>query len=846
MTICPLSCIGRIFYSRGLFFDNYCAYGGFGGESTQGFGFCPQGIMFKAQGGCVMSRFKLPMMDSDDDGQPKTGGIVAPTNEVNSEQPDDKENSVHSVLLALSAALESGMEHSLRMAENALQSFPTNPDLLSLASLAALLEGKPDVCMRYQRRLERQFIPNQRDELMRAVAAAQKKQWAIAVQLARRGGLFSLPPAVYYPGLSRITQWVSDWMRILRTAAVQEGKAKATPPPPKKKKPAVGKTVRKVPAVAAQPSAPQPPSWVPEVSGLSRPDADIPIQFVWPEAGDITLPSSIGGREEVAWFHLRGELTHLSLLQGFDELLCLTYLQHVDTYWYQVETVRKVLRQFRGRVLLADEVGLGKTIEAGMVLKEYLLRGMVDRVLILTPASLVGQWQEEMESKFGLSFDTSYDALLREDPQAFWQRKRIIASIAAARRDPHFSILAEQNYDLIIVDEAHHLKNRNTLNWKLVDALKKRFLILLSATPVQNSLVELYNLLTLLKPGIFKTEKEFRNAYMTPRQPRIPANRQQLRDLMREVMIRNTRSLVDVRLPPRHAVTIRLKAEAEERACYDTLTHLIGAVHTQEENQQRLALHHLLTAAGSSPAAGASVVERFAAKRQGDEPWRQLHSRYVNLSGGIKEKALLDLLQRNPAEKKMVFIHHRESMERLDQVLREMGTGFVRFDGSMSGPAKDAAIACFRDQVAVLLCSESGGEGRNIQFCNTMINFDLPWNPMVIEQRIGRIHRIGQTREVFIFNLVVQDTVEDHVLKILDEKINMFELVVGEVDAILGEMDDQRDFSEMVFSAWVETTEQQRTSAFVELGERMVAAKVRYEDVKALDSHLFGTEFETG
>ena len=135
----------------------------------------------------------------------------------------------------------------------------------------------------------------------------------------------------------------------------------------------------------------------------------------------------------------------------------------------------------------------------------------------------------------------------------------------------------------------------------------------------------------------------------------------------------------------------------------------------------------------------------------------------------------------------------------------------------MSGPQKDAAVEAFRDQVPLLLCSESGGEGRNLQFCNTLINFDIPWNPMAIEQRIGRIDRIGQTREVFVFNLATAGTIEDAVLRILDEKINMFELVVGEVGAILGEFEEQQDFSTLVLDAWLQDTERRAPTAFAQL-----------------------------
>lgn len=564
-----------------------------------------------------------------------------------------------------------------------------------------------------------------------------------------------------------------------------------------------------------------------------------------PEQLDDVVKQSSDGHDLTA-FRLRYELTHLGLLQGFDELLCLSLLRDVETYWYQTEAVRKVLKQFRGRVLLADEVGLGKTIEAGMVLKEYLLRGMIKRVLILTPATLVGQWQEEMAAKFDVTFATSYDALLRSDPQSFWSQPRVIASIATARRAEHFSILAEQNYDMVIVDEAHHLKNRTTANWKLVDALQKRFLLLLSATPVQNSLIELYNLLTLLKPGIFKTEKEFRASYMTHGKPRVPANREQMRDLMRDVMIRNTRSLVDVRLPPRHAVTVRLDPPEEEAACYGELTRLVQEAHRSGSTHLRLSLRHLLSAAGSTAATAAAAIRRFTGANKVSKQWLDLAARYESLSATGKETALLELLRRNPEEKKIIFVHHRETLSRLAQLMDGEGLPYVRFEGQMSGPEKDRAIEQFQTEVPLLLSTESGGEGRNLQFCNTLINFDLPWNPMAIEQRIGRIHRIGQTRDVFIFNFVVRHTLEDHVLQILDEKINMFELVVGEIDAILGEMNDEGEFAELIFTAWVETTEAERPNAFDALGEQLIAAKSQYESVKALDEELFGEEFVAG
>jgi SNF2 family DNA or RNA helicase len=183
-------------------------------------------------------------------------------------------------------------------------------------------------------------------------------------------------------------------------------------------------------------------------------------------------------------------------------------------------------------------------------------------------------------------------------------------------------------------------------------------------------------------------------------------------------------------------------------------------------------------------------------------------------------------------------------MAYLAKRLTQQKVPFELFSGDMSGPQKDAAVDAFRDQVPVLLCTESGGEGRNLQFCNTLINFDIPWNPMAIEQRIGRIDRIGQTREVFIFNLVTAGTIEDEVLRILDEKINMFELVVGEIGAILGEMDEQQQFSTLVLDAWLQETEQGRADAFTQLETHLLAARQDYDGVKQLDEALFGNELD--
>jgi superfamily II DNA or RNA helicase len=732
-------------------------------------------------------------------------------------------------------ALAQRSPRSLVIAEQALRSCPADPDVLLLGALTATASGRPERSLELLKRYANRYVPNKESCLLSALALCDQHQYGAALAMLRAERLDTDRAAFqHFVGDVVMADWLRDRLRTIRlmgALALRKAPPKIAPKPPAKQIAAKLQPARPAPIVPA----------LPAIADLPKLEARFDMAF------EIANPDAIaidGAEASSDAFRLRGELVRLSLFEGFDELLCLPALQGVEAHWYQIETVRKVLKQYRGRVLLADEVGLGKTVEAGMVLKEYLLRGMAERILILTPASLVGQWRDEMAAKFGIECATSHDPLLRTDPAAFWAQPRVIASIASARRKEQAEMLAGLDYDAVVVDEAHHLRDQSSASYQLVNRLQKRFLLLLSATPVQNSLLELYNLLTLLQPGIFKTQKEFRSVYMVPGKPREPANRERLRDLMRGVMVRNTRALAALRMPRRHASTLRAAPDATEAACYDELTALVREAATDGEGAHRLSLQHLLAAAGSTPGAAAAAIARFADRHPKDKRWSTLQARTRAIAAGAKEAALLRLLAQNPAEKKLVFVHHRDSLTRLADRLRQQKTPFALFSGDMSGPEKDAAVDAFRDQVGILLCSESGGEGRNLQFCNTLINFDIPWNPMAIEQRIGRIDRIGQTREVFIFNLVTAGTIEDSVLHILDEKINMFELVVGEVGAILGEIDDQQDFSTLVLDAWLQGTEQGRADAFAKLETQLLAARRDYEGVKQLDEALFGNELD--
>jgi len=726
----------------------------------------------------------------------------------------------------------------LLQAEEAVRAQPGDGHILLLAATAALLDQDPARAQVFLKRFSKRYVAVGSSHLMRALALAQAGKLELARSLLEANGLTGLFDALCnFPGGFARRAWLRrQYDRIFERDRASRGKRAAADAPRK------AKALDKVgPIAAREKPTPAAAAQAPAAPPLPLIDIDVPFNAevdLAPVIAALRSPPDQNGD----WWGLRERFAHLGLAQGFDELLCLPHLRDIEILWHQVETVRKVLKQFRGRVLLADEVGLGKTIEAGMVLKEYLLRGMVESVLVLAPASLVGQWREELESKLDIACATTHDALLRSDPRRFWQQKRLIASLALARRGEHAAHITGRGFDLVIVDEAHHLRDRNSRSYQLVDALNKRFLLLLSATPVQNDLTELYNVLTLLKPGIFKTLKEFRAVHVTPGKPHVPANPERLREMMRGAMVRNTRAVVALKLPRRHATMIRVEGCASERTAYQELAN--AARRLAGEGANRLALQHLLGAAGSSPAAAAATVGRFAG-RHVDASWQAMAQRWASISIGGKEAALLDLLRRNPDEKKLVFVHYRETLEHLADLLTREGFAFARFEGALSGPAKDAAIAAFRERVPVLLCTESGGEGRNIQFCNTMINFDVPWNPMAIEQRIGRIDRIGQRREVYVFNLVTRGTLEEQILHLLDEKISMFELVVGEVGAILGGLDEDRDFSELMLEAWLRTTEEGRAEALDALGRRLQGAREQHESAKALDAALFGDDFET-
>jgi SNF2 family DNA or RNA helicase len=550
-------------------------------------------------------------------------------------------------------------------------------------------------------------------------------------------------------------------------------------------------------------------------------------------------------------FELGRRAARLATHAGFDRLICLPLVRDVEILEHQIRTVKTVLRRFRGRALLCDEVGLGKTIEAGLILDELHLRGLVRSVLILVPPSLIEQWQGEMRRKFSLEFIGHDDPAFREHGSDAWSRfDHIIASYHTAKREPHRSAILARKWDLVIVDEAHHLRNRTTQLWRFASELQKQFILLLTATPVQNNLDELFNLVTLLEPGLLSTAKQFQKHFVDKRDKLTPRHVDELHNLLSEVMVRNRRSTVGLQFTRRFARTERLALSVPERQLYDAVTALVRQHLPRAGGKTtltRMALVLLQMALGSSGPAAAAMLENMTQNTSLPAELRRTLAELAEqgraLPAGAKVERLLRLLDEFP-DKMVLFTQFRATQAMLVQDLIAAGHKVAVFHGGLPRLQKEAAIERFRGPARVLVATEAGSEGRNLQFAHAVCNFDLPWNPMKIEQRIGRLSRIGQTHDVYVFNLVAADTVEAAVLHLLEAKLNMFELVIGEVDMILGNLDEEKEFQDVIADLWATSAD---TDDFArrmeELGNRLLAAKEAYLQQRSVDDRLFADRF---
>jgi superfamily II DNA or RNA helicase len=538
---------------------------------------------------------------------------------------------------------------------------------------------------------------------------------------------------------------------------------------------------------------------------------------------------------------LKLQAEELAARRGATELQAFDMVRDVIRYPHQEKAARLAIEDMRGRALLADEVGLGKTIEAGIILSEYVLRGLVRRALVLVPASLQRQWRDELRLKFGLKFH------IRRRGERFRGYPFLITTLDTARVGKNQKEILEQNYDLVIVDEAHRLKNHRTLSYDFASALASRRLLLLTATPVHNDLRELYNLVTLLRPGALGTFSAFRRQFVARGDRRQPKNTPELARRLGQVMVRTRREDTKIPFPQRTAETAIIEPTDEERALYEDVTRFVRAGYNDPKLKKaasgwHLTLQVLQKEVGSSARAAVRTLEKVAERCPAEAARaeaRELARRADALRASSKLAHVTELID-GTDDKVIIFTQFRGTLRYITEALTEREVDVSTFYGGMTDTQREEAVRRFRDEARVLVSTDAGGEGRNLQFCRRVVNFDLPWNPMKIEQRIGRVHRLGQEREVFVHNCSANRTVEAHVLTILQDKLNMFELVVGELDLILGNYPESPAIEDTVFKLWASTEDDDEIErGFYRLGEELALARERYEHIRELDRQIF-------
>lgn len=470
------------------------------------------------------------------------------------------------------------------------------------------------------------------------------------------------------------------------------------------------------------------------------------------------------------------ETVKMNLITDFKGLQSPKYLPNLTPLAHQLEAAETVIERMNGKAILADEVGLGKTIEAGLILKEYLIRGLVKKALILVPASLVTQWIDELNQKFhipAIQYRKNYDLA---------HCNIVIMSIDTAKRSPHKEKIYAQDYDLIIIDEAHKLKNHKTQSYAFVQNLKRKFCLLLTATPIQNDVFELFYLISLLKPGHLGNYESFQSAFSASKHN--VEHEAYLKELVNQVMVRNRRQDTGIEWTNRHVQIIPLDFTTEEREVYHLISELKNMSPIFSDAFSMITLQREMCSSKEATILTLTKMREKCSAIEDISYLDEIIQKLMKLESNSKaEKAFEIISQVN--DKVIIFTEYRASQTYLQEYLYAKGITSVLFNGQFNKNKREWMKLLFKEQAQVLIATESGSEGINLQFCSHVINYDLPWNPMKLEQRIGRVHRLGQEHDVHIYNLAIQNTIEDHILDLLQVKIGVFEQVVGELDDIL-------------------------------------------------------------
>jgi len=412
-----------------------------------------------------------------------------------------------------------------------------------------------------------------------------------------------------------------------------------------------------------------------------------------------------------------------------------------------------------------------------------------------------------MLEKFGLDFTCNYD----DDFAGFDAHDHVIASIDTAKRDRHRSTVLARDWNVLVLDEAHYVKNEDTDRYELLENLSYDYAFFLTATPIQNDVTDLSNIISLLRPGLFGTREAFHNYFVNKSQETL-VNRNELQNRLRRVMIRNRRDETDIDFTPRNVTTRTFQPSPAEQDLYQSVTDYVRTAYGEDQGQ-KLVLMTLQKEVVSSPEALKQTVERQLDVEDGEVVAHadQLN-RILDCVDAVEMLTKLESVQRITSEARervdkgrvIVFTQFRATQQKLIETLADQGYTTHPFHGGHSSDEKEEIVKQFEEEGGVLVSTDAMKEGRNLQFCNVMVNYDLPWNPMKVEQRIGRIHRIGQEREVYVFNIALEDTIEEYVLERLYHKIDLFQQSVGELSEILTRLEETgRNFEDEVFERLV-------------------------------------------
>ncbi len=474
-------------------------------------------------------------------------------------------------------------------------------------------------------------------------------------------------------------------------------------------------------------------------------------------------------------------------------------------YNFQLQLALQVINEMNGNAILADEVGLGKTIEAGLIMKELLLRDEINSVLIVSPKSLLSQWKSEMSEKFGEIF-------------AIANCKRVNLKTADRVRCSHnllyrkYDELASRTWDLIVVDEAHAFRNTHSKGRASLANIRKNHLLLLTATPLCNKLTDLYSIVDLIQPGLLDSERAFISRFAEDSKSRVVKSEEldYLKQTLQDVMCRTRREQTGIPFTKRCVDSRTLEANEGEREFIDQATEYLRDMSNNHfktietliaENPNRkisesqsnaILVFQAVTLQQSFSSSPFAAIESLKKRQQRFPMEAEATSRLIEMAEkvkGAKMELLRNVLKEIPNEQALIFCLRKITAHKLKEILeQEFGSAAV-FSGDMNQAERDKVIESFkRGETKYLVATDAAAQGLNLQNCCIMFNYDLHWNPMKIEQRIGRIHRYKQDRDVTIFNLSVKDTIDDYVLHILYQKIDLFTMTVGKMETVLAEL----------------------------------------------------------